>query len=390
MKFTRLKTTVVAGVMAASMILPGMTAFASAEEDAKISAGTLSVTKTIKVGEGVTVPATTLKFTADQVDGDNADGTTQPATIADTDVVIELAATTTTNGNGITATGTFANLETAITKNGEYTFTLSETAPTTLRGADDTEGWSVLDNNTYYLHVYKTDKGFTYIVTEGNKVNKDKEGNIVSLKDKVGSDEFAFVNEYTKDAGSDPKVDPEDPDDEDGKHGALEIVKTVTGDSAAYTDAFTFKVTLTNSSTSKIAEGDTLAYTLDGKDANATVKKAEDGSLYVEVAIANGQKASFKKIEAGVGVKVEETNRPNTDKTTVKAMFNGSDYSEAQEATSISGVLGQSANIVRFTNVATDITVTGVVTNVAPYITLVVVAVAAVAAYVVMKRRVAR
>ncbi len=53
-------------------------------------------------------------------------------------------------------------------------------------------------------------------------------------------------------------------------------------------------------------------------------------------------------------------------------------------------LIGEDTDSITFTNTYKDVTVTGVITNIAPYVALVVAVVAGCAAYMMLKKRMAR
>lgn len=408
MKFTRVKTTVMAGLMAASMLAPGMTAFA---DDISAKTG-LTFTKTVNVADSITVPERDLEFTATQQDSDaattgnqNADGTTQPKDV--NPVTIKINTKGLVNGtDGWTShkkSADLSGLEAACDANGEYTFLLTESSTDDLDG--EGYGWDMnTTNKSYYLHVYVSDgedgKVYEYLVTTDNSLGDQSK--------KVSDAGFEFVNKYTKKGGvtpvnpDTPDPDPINPDGEDdqGNTYSLAIAKQVDGTNAKYADAFTFTVDFADSTTNSVPAAG-YKYTIVSSDTIITDSTTYDqtwDSTHKTLKLEDGQKAVFQNIPAGIKVTVVESKEPNTTATKATSYMNGDttgvEKSYTKDSTSWTSeqqTIGEHRNSIIFTNTYTDdIIITGVVTDVAPYITLVVFAVAAVAAYVAMKSRVAR
>lgn len=470
MRFTRVKTTLMTGMLAASMVMPGMTAYAALGNEKAASFTTdesLKINKTIEAAKGITIPGT-ITFKVERYDAksgntttDNGDGTVQPDLKTGNDVKA-YPATYDIYGNGVTGktdainisegagstlitSGTnyaanganrlvstdniLADLEGACQTNGEYTFKITETAPT-LKSETDAYGWTAVDDTVYYLHVYVTtnaqgQKEYQYLATKGTAVNgkntgaegftEASTGVTAAYQNKVSS--IDFKNTYTKRAGSDGGT----PTDENPKQGAsLVIEKKVVdknGNDAAYESSnatYTFKVKLTSSNTATVGNGQnelgkftykvyTKATTAGQKDTLAETKtdQALDSSNNLSITIKSNQYIVFEDIPAGVTAKVEETEPAaslNISSTQIVGKANGQSFTESADKSKQykegrdtgDFVLGEKENSVVYSNVYQDVTVTGVVTNIAPYVTLVAAAVLAIAAYMGLKNRIAR
>lgn len=432
MRFTRVKTTLMTGMLAASMVMPGMAVYAAEEPETPaeqtITANTTAPTinKLVNVAKGITVPTTDankIQFTVTQFDCEttstttyeNGDGTQQPTIFLNADgskkswtldlgtlsAIAEGQADYSGIGNNQTGTASLSTFVGSDWAYGEYTFEITETSP--VSKADGTEyGWTI-DNAKYYLHVYvgntTTGREVKYLVTKGKSTTAGT-GTDKKYEEKVS--EIKFSNTYTKKGGSDETGGDTDPK----KSGSFVISKTVDGDSAKYEQTgatYEFTVKLTNSNTSSIADQSTFGYKIykNGstevvKSGTMTVKK--NGNSYdatENIVLESDQYVVFDNIPAGVTAKVEEVKNKNVNiqKIHVTSTSNGEkvtgkDNAESSDSGDI--LIGEKHNEAAFTNTYSDVTVTGVVTDIAPYVTLVAAAVLAIAAYMGLKNRIAR
>lgn len=376
MKFTRLKTTVMAGVLAASMVLPGKTALAAGSQITKDNNGkvtTAQAQKTVTVADGVTTLPTadqSITIKVEQVDNATIDGKQQPKH----EVTVEnktLSLTDSATNNAILGVADILSADeiTAIKANpGEYTFVVSEDTTTLTEDADGF-GWTQTDDSTYYLRVIvdnKTPQTVSYFLTE-DQVSTDKS---------VKLSHADFANTYNKKSTD---------DDESDKLSALTVKMVVAGDGVDLTKTFPAEVEITAPSVSGNVKGD--AYTAYVKDAQGNLTEITDAAAYV----VDGKKVTIK------------ANLKNGESIVVKNMAVGATYSfkdtyDESDSSFVSrdwtnngsGKIGEESSNETITLTFKDLTVTGVVTDIAPYVTLVVLAGAAVVAYMALKRRVAR
>lgn len=380
MKFTRLKTTAMAGIMAASMVMPGMTAMAANVKT------TPTVDKTVKAAQGVTIPDQDIEFTAEWVG--NADGYAKPTGAPD-ELTVAVANFKDEKGNGAdlssTKNLTISGIPTAV---GEYTYKITEDSLPAL--SDDGYGWSAQEDTTngyyteYYLHILVYQGGTEYFVTTTNSkddVQTQEDGSKV-LNNKV--DKIQFLNKYTKRGGS------SDGDDAP----SLTIKKTVEQGTLTKADQkYTFTVSFTANNLNP-----TKAYSYVIK--NASDEQQGTGTITADNAtleLQDGWYAEFADVPAGTTVTVTEGYVTNIEAVKANVVSDGENKGDTTFSTpsttalTVADVLvGEGENTIAYTNTYKNVTITGVATNVAPYVTLVVVAFVAVAAYVVLKRRVAR
>lgn len=329
------------------------------------------IEKTINVAPGVTIPDNVV-FTISQTknnDGtvkNNADGTKQAATVGDFTVTIPKESFNTdelkqsTSGRTVEASLTNDQKETLaskLTTVGEYTFTVTETAPAN-KGKNDTYGWTK-DSTTYYLHVFKdSNQKVTYLVTESDAL-----GDTV---DKLSS--MDFTNTYTKAAAP------------------LKLQKTTENDS--YVDASTgykFTVKLENVAPNTLADTYTATkYTADNKVDRVTLSSSENGT---EVTLKKGEYIIAENLPAGTKVTITENASDLKNLTGVTVNGDKITGSNNQYTYTIDNLTENGQNNAIFKNSFQTTTLTGVITQIAPFIAMVAIAGGAVALYLVSRKR---
>lgn len=379
MNLKRIKTSAAAGILAASMLLPNMTAFAAVSTFGKDA--TDVITKKVTADDGVTFTNESFTYTFEQREANVQDSgvTANQETVTIPSITIDSASsgeayTTDENGNKV-YTFTKGGIDlTNIEKAGVYTFTVKETARDT---SGDPAGTTwVYDESQYILRVYAKNDGnggLNYEMTL-RKLNED--GTEPADGDKLTTAEFN--NTLTKTAAF------------------LRIAKLVDNDEFADENTdYTFEVTFDEGKLNT-ASADGYAYTItDGSHTydSGTIKSGET------ITMKKNQYAEFKTIPAGTTVTVKEINlASNINTVTVTEYVGQTEVKDAKLThdednntyVTDSILVDEAGTSITFTNTWKDVTITGVVTNIAPYVTLVVVATAAIAAYVVLKRRIAR
>lgn len=382
MKFTRLKTTVMAGVLAASMVLPGMTALAAGSQITKDNNGkvtTAQAQKTVTVADGVsTLPTADQSITikvsqVDNAEVTDAEGNTTQQPRHDVTVAnktLELKDTASSNAIlGVADILSEAEI-TAIKANpGEYTFQVSEDVDSLVEDANGF-GWTKTDSSVYYLRVIVSNDEtpvVSYFLT------KTKGDTTVANK----KDHADFKNTYNKKSTD---------DDQEDKISTLVVKMVVEGDGVDLNTAYPAEVKVTIPETAnKIAGVAYEAYVQD-KDGNLTKitgdnwAKSEDGkSVTIKADLKDGESIVVKNMAVGSTYEFKDT-------------YDGSDSSFVgrEWSNNGSGKIGEDSSNETITLTFKNLTVTGVVTDIAPYVTLVVLAGAAVVAYMALKRRVAR
>lgn len=377
MNFKRVKTTVAAGVLAASMLLPGVTALAAPTNLDEVThlggSATDVITKNVITSEGVTFENESFVYSFAQGAKDSKDGdyTVNTTTAAIPDVTIgpksstDAVSSTDEDTNTVTYKLTAGvNLE-ALSTPGIYTYTVSEQARTA--ATPDGTTWTYDTDTKYLMRVYVTKNG------DG----LDKNITIVQL------------DESGKETGN--KLSTATFNNKLQKTGDLRIAKYASDNTGLEPSGQTyeFKVTFTADGINTLPEA--FVYKIGDMTSFGEEQSIVNGGT---IKLTSGQQADFTNVPAGVKVTVEEINNPaNIQETSIDYSVDGTTLSPngGVKATKVENVLvGQEQTSISYGNTWRDLTITGVVTDVAPYVTLVVVAVAAVAAYVVFKRRVAR
>ncbi len=339
--FKKTRILILAAVTMTVMLLGSMAVFAAVNN----SADEPTITKNVTIAEGVTLDNTTVTFQVKQVA--NADGLTAPATVA-TYTTDGTVSSTATEVNNIVL-----NLAAKIddTKPGEYTFEVSETAPTS------NDNWTI-DTTVYLVQVLvKNDKTVTYSVT--------KKGETPATKT-----ELTFTNAYkaTTDLSVSKAVTSDANVDKDTEY-EFTITFTAGGDTAPVPSKIS----------GKIGDGEATDYTV--TDSKATFK------------LKKGQTITFSGLPAGLKYTVTETKpTPSTVEyvdTDVAQTIDGNEQTSTKGlASKTNAVLGnKGANTVGFTNNYKEISPTGIITHYLPYIAVILLAIVAFALFIVSRRR---
>lgn len=339
-----IRTAIIAAAMTLLLALgaaaTGLTAHAATSDQP--TATEPKITKNITVADGITFKDDAV-FSVHQIA--NADGVTAPKTIIDYNVTIDGK----TLSDKHTGTGDLQLADKTGSNPGEYTFEVKETAPTTA-------GWTK-DSTVYQVHVYvDKDGAHTYSVT------KDING-------KQEKTDLVFTNTYVK------------------TDGTFTVSKKV--DKGDYTDKdteYNFKATFTASSTSGNVADFVKNIQLNGAAIPAS-QIASDGTVTFQ--LKDGENANFTNVPVGVKVTVEETNRPsNVNSTSITVTSNGKTSALSGDNVKAENVLvGEGTNSVAYTNTYKDVSLTGVVTKIAPFVAMIAIAAGAAALYLVSRRR---
>ena len=344
-----IRTAIIAAAMTLLLALgaafTGLTAHAATSDQP--TATEPQVNKTVNVADGITISDDAV-FSVKQVT--NADGVTAPATVAEYTVSIPAASL-----KANTKVSESLGLAAKTTAVGEYTFEVKETAPAATTG---TYGWTVVDQTTYYVHVYVAQNGdHSYIVTKGTNTITDNK-----LDNKV--DSINFTNTFTKEAG------------------AFTVTKKVENDQ--YADANTkyeFKATFTESATS----GEAADFVKKIQVAGATDVQVNGSAITFK--LKKDETATFTNVPAGVKVDVVEAQATNVKSTKIDITSNGETKPQKGGLDSGEVLLGENANSIVYTNTYQDVTLTGVVTKIVPFVAMIAIAAGAAALYMVSRRR---
>ncbi|MDD6154528.1 MAG: hypothetical protein PUB39_03110 [Eubacteriales bacterium] len=305
-----------------------------------------NVNKTITYADGVTLPGDAVTITFTQKDN----GAGQPVKVAD--VAIPAVTKDATNANF--ASGTKVDLGKIVVDNfanakpGLYTYNVAETSP---KAAANGYGWAV-GGETYTLRVYKTTDGLSYTVEN-------------SKKEKV--DSIDFTNKYTKTS-------------------TLEVSKTVTNKEYESESPYKFTITFTNDDKNAAVNKDT--YTGKIGETEVTCKVGEATSFELQ----DGEKLVFSDVPAGTKYVVTEDGGKNFTATyqvtTDGKQAAATKVDQGKKLETGEQKLGSEGdNIVAVTNDYTPVTITGIITNSLPYVTMILIAIAGIALFVVGRRK---
>jgi hypothetical protein len=271
---------------------------------------------------------------------------------------------------------------------GVYEYTVTETASTNTVGANETVTYST---QTYTLRPYVAADSTGLFVKYIEVLNSSGE----KVDPTPGSSEFIFTNKYYKHNGV------------SGSANTLYIEKTVSGNMGDTVSYFDFSATITRNSLVPSANGVYRGYVVTASGVpvagvSATTNGAPDGtdatlgsyftfdtstgSSTRTFKLKDGQKLAFYDTHVGTGYEVTETSALGHTVTT-KVKTNN------VEVTDTNGtgpeVVGETANGngVKFDNYKSITVPTGLNVESLPYYLLVLLMLAAITAYVVMRRK---
>lgn len=328
-------------VVAVTMMAGSLAVFAAGEETTPANneiSGTITsvpVTKAVDVADGITVPATTFNIYAEQIDN-ASDEPVAPVTGQAKAKVGEMAVAAGASSQTGTPTLNFDNLT---PKAGEYTFTVTEGDENAVETAG-ADGWQ--PNSESYKVV---------VLVKNGQSGLERQYAVYKGETKVTS--VDFTNTYLK-------------------TGSLTVSKNVTNsDYANLEDAFTVKVTFTKSSTA----GDATTFTAKINNVDTTVTYGTP----VEITLKHGESASITGVPAGTTYTALDENTGNYTYTDTDYVVNGAEAD--------TGLVGDGENSATVNNEFKEITITGVIMNVLPFVMMIAIAGAAAAMYVVSRRR---
>ena len=254
----------------------------------------------------------------------------------------------------LTFNRTISDLDSCTDKVGEYTFKVKESVTG--------DSWTQKDDTVRYLHVYVSNENDT--LTRTYSVTADN--TIVAANEKT---DLNFNNNYN------------------GSAAKAEISKAVNnGQYVDKTQDYTFTVTFTKPSTADSLNLTTIAQNVkiyEGNTEKDNTAKVVEGKI--QLTLKRDQRAEFTNLPAGTTMNV-------TEKTTgIGASYKSTDVkigeNTTKNTTTASTVLNEGNNTVAYTNNYQPTTITGVITQIAPFIAMVAIAGGAVALYLVSRRR---
>ena len=347
---------IVAGLSLAMAVSPVM-AFAAdgdtatATTTADIQKG---VTKVLQVNDGSTVNAT-FKYTATPTVLNAKDAAKKTETHNVSATIADITINNTADSTDKTLTKTAAITYGTFDHAGTYAWIVSETA-NTYKGAGEMQ----YDTETYTL---------VAVVENGTNGPVVKESYLIkgtateTTGDKVGT--ATFTNKYTEKTN-------------DGDNKPLVVKKTVDGAQGNKNQKFTFTVTFTAPTVrpkDKTAEDVVKVITATAKEGTAVegLKHNDDGSWTFKAADAG--EVTFNNVLVGTTYTVTETEA------------NQAGYETTGQVTTATPLAETGANVT-VNNKKEGTPVTGVIVNNAPFIVMIGVAVAGVAAYGAAKRKI--
>lgn len=278
-----------------------------------------------------------------------------------------------------TLTGGTIDLNNFITP-GVYTYIIKESARTSAQLAADAAAnktW-IMDQSEYRLRVY-VERGGGNVITKSITMEqiKDADGNELADPQKV--DSLTFNNTVTQ-------------------IGSFKLAKKVVDNSGMAADSkeYTFTMSFKKSAVDSLpAQVQYQIHHADGTTDNVqTMNSATGGTINLK----KDEYVMFLNLPVGTLVTVEETKESGiSDVSSVEQIYGRKDKdhngkTKAEEVfvstgTSDAGVTGTALT---YTNTWKDVTITGVVTNIAPYISLVILVIAGLTAYTTVKRHLYR
>lgn len=401
---------IMAAMMTATMFLGSFSASAA---DPAQSTGTeddpaqVKIVKTLKYADGITEPDDQFNFTFTKVSVDGVETdeakTTMPAlsaSVAFSDDTGKYNNESTAGLNAVSKQS--ANIFDGKTfpHAGEYVYTVEETG-------EDANGYGMdYSEAVYTMRVYvKNGTNGTYVASVTAEKTTNDNGTIIQGGEKVDptpddnpadgiSNEFAFVNVFTKQGGSEgddnekPDPIPDETDPEYPKYlekiASLVIDKTVAGEYGDKTMDFNFSITLTKSPTAEDSTYTAKIYTR-GTATVVDTKTVTPGTP-CEFTLKDNQMLIFEDLPAGTTYNVTETTVEKYNTTTV-LVENG----ETASGTAIidKALVGEKDNYARYTNTFDDdsVTPTGIIINNLPFILMIVIAGAGIVLFVISRRR---
>jgi hypothetical protein len=378
-----------------------------------------AITKVLQMPEGTPTPAYTFTFNIVEGKKDGNEAVTSPEI---DDKTLEFAGSDdgATNDKIKTVKKQTANILAGVSYNstgtGIYNYTITENATVTGYSSDNGIHEIFVSKAVYAVKVYvaKDTDGTLFVkYVEARLTKTDNNGDGGGVKvdptpgvEADGSDfsDLAFTNKYVRNNIVDP------PPTDNTQKGALYIDESVTGDLADSAYPFSVNVTVTLPAIT-ISTPEIKAYLVDSagsvsnpQDSGGTAYNASgyytltsgDGMAIV---IKPGQRLVFGTLPVGTAYAATQTGVANYT-ANVSIEYNGADVgttnaseagqgisTEASALSSVKKLVAVNASGASFTNANSSVAPTGIIINNLPYILLVVLALAALAAYVVTRSR---
>lgn len=401
---------IMAAMMTATMFLGSFSASAA---DPAQSTGTednpaqVKIVKTLKYADGITEPNEQFNFTFTKVSVDDVTTAEALATMPALSASVAFSDDTGKYNDESTAGLNVVSKQSANIFDGKtfphagvYVYTVEETG-------DDANGYGMdYSEAVYTMRVYvKNGTNGTYVASVTAEKTTDDDGTAITDGEKVDptpddnpadgiSNEFAFVNVFTKQGGSegddnekpDPIPDETDPEYPEylEKIASLVIDKTVAGEYGDKTMDFNFSITLTKSPTAEDSTYTAKIYTRG--TATAVDTKTVTSGTPCEFTLKDNQMLIFEDLPAGTTYNVTETTVAKYTATT-ELVANGVTTSGNEIINN--ALVGEKDNYARYTNTFDDssVTPTGIIINNLPFILMIVIAGAGIVLFVISRRR---
>lgn len=392
-KFTKKMLAIVAaGAMTMGLAMPAMAAEGTTADTVN-NAKEAYISKTYNTEVG---KAETFSFTATQItDGNDVIHTAHAVTIP------TISFGTTDLGTTI-KTAKINLVGTDFPEAGRYSYTVKESETADPSVTETAYEKLIMSKAEYRMDVYVVEKtGGTLEIDKiiVNKTKGDKDGETTGKVD-IGSDAkkngFNFVNTYVQEAGTGENPNPNNPDPDYTKYGALnvskKVIQNVTDDQKSLpTEKFDF--------TAKFGfPAGTDANTLGGvkdKDGNGVTLDATGQCTFQ---LGNGENMKFTGLPVGTTITVTEAAKANykgsaavvinnVNKKSVAATKFNEDIKVWDEDANAGYKLGQTKNTVDVTNKFNNVPTTGIIMNTLPYVLMVALCAVALFGFVAFKRK---
>ena len=346
-------------------------------------------TKTLQYanGVGLTTPNVTFTFNFTKVSLDglstSADLAAMPTIGSETLSFSSTDAPTVVGSmNQITKTSNDVAAQ-AWTSTGVYEYQVTETASGFTAATGETMNYSQAQYTLYVVVSYDSATSSYFVEQAYTNQTVNNTGGTGSGKGGAntvdGNYNFLFTNTYTKQGGTTAGTN------------ALKITKTTTGTGSDQSKQFTYTLTA-NDSVTGVAPATYTGTITRADSTTSTVSLTADGSTAATFTLADGEEVVFNTLPAGTTFSVEETGAASyiatySGTTAAGSISSGTGTAGADLSTGTQ-TIGTTNNEVNFTNTYdSSLIPTGVLSNIAPFLALIAVAVLAFVAFAAASRR---
>ena len=282
----------------------------------------------------------------------------------------------------------------AFTEAGKYEYTVKEGASEPAITNNDYEKL-IMSQAEYTMDVYVVEKeGGTLEIakiivnkTKNDKGDPDDETGKVDIGSNPSKNGFNFVNTYVQEAGTGENPNPNNPDPDYTKYGALnvskKVIQNVTDTAELPTEKFDFTANF------EFPAG-TDAATLGGVKGNGSDVTLKNGQCTFQ--LGHNENMKFTGLPVGTKITVTEAAKANY-KGSAKVTINGVEQTAItatkynEEIKVENKKLGQKKNTVDVTNRYNNVPTTGIIMNTLPYVLMIALCGAALTAFVAFKRK---